>query len=70
MRLDSADRPQWMARGLATPSYRDVVQNATLDAIARSGDSRYTATVDSLRGASARASLTLAVLAIRGDSAR
>jgi aminopeptidase N len=68
IRLDSASRAQWVARGLATPSYRDVIRNAALDAVARYGDGTYIGSVDSLRGESPRAAMTLAVLAVRGDS--
>ena len=69
IRVDTANRAQWIARGLATKSYRDAIQSSTLDMIGRLGDPRYTATVDSLRGANALAANTLAVLAVRGDSA-
>ena len=68
IRLDPANRASLIARGLATESYRDVICNEALDAIARLGDPAYTATVDSLRGVSPRAANTLAVLAVRGDS--
>ena len=50
-------------------SYRDAIQNTTLNMFARLGDRSYTASVDSLRGANALAANTLAVLAVRGDSA-
>ena len=69
IRLDPANRPSLIARGLATDSYRDVVRNAALDAIARLGDPAYTATLDTLRGVSPRVAGTLAILAVRGDSA-
>ncbi len=69
IRLDPANRASLIARGLATDSYRDVVRNAALDAVAQLGDPAYTASVDSLRGVSPRAANTLAVLAVRGDSA-
>jgi hypothetical protein len=46
-----------------------VIRNAALDAIARVGDPAYTASLDTLRGMSPRVANTLAVLAIRGDSA-
>ncbi|HEV7704014.1 MAG TPA: M1 family aminopeptidase [Gemmatimonadaceae bacterium] len=69
IRGDTAHRAQWIARGLATKSYRDVIQSSTLNLIARLGDASYTATVDSLRGENALAANTLAVLAVRGDSA-
>ncbi len=69
IRLDPANRRSLIARGLATDSYRDVIRNAALDAIARLGDPAYTARVDSLRGVSPRVASTLAVLAVRGDSA-
>ena len=35
---DSANRAAWVARGFAASSYRDVVRNAALDAVARAGD--------------------------------
>ena len=68
VRLDSAGRDAWVARGLRTPSYRDIIQNATLDAIARVGGNTYVAAVDSLRGGNGRVATTLAILAIRGDT--
>jgi aminopeptidase N len=69
IRLDPANRASLIARGLATDSYRDVVRTAALDAVAQLGDPAYIASVDSMRGASPRAANTLAVLAVRGDSA-
>jgi hypothetical protein len=68
IRLDGANRARWVAQGFGMESYRDVVRNAALDAVARVGDRAYTASVDSLRGVTPRAANTLAVLAIRGDS--
>jgi aminopeptidase N len=68
IRADSAHRTSWIARGLASESYRDVIRSATLNVVARLGDPAYTASVDSLRGVSALAANTLAVLALRGDS--
>ena len=65
---DSADRASWIARGLGASSYRDVVRNAALDALARVGDASYIARIDSLRGESARASNTLAIMSVRGDT--
>ena len=53
IREDTAHRAQWIAQGLVTKSYRDVIQSATLNMIARVGDASYTAVVDSLRGANA-----------------
>ena len=69
IRADTARRKEWIARGLSTKSYRDVIQSSTLNTVARLGDGTYTATVDSLRGENALAANTLAVLAVRGDSA-
>jgi hypothetical protein len=66
--LDSAGRSQWVARALAAPSYRDVIRNSALNAIARVGGATYVAAVDSLRGATATSANTLAILAVRGDS--
>jgi aminopeptidase N len=65
---DTANRASWVARGLAASSYRDVVRNAALDAVARLGDPTYTAMVDSLRGETPNAANTLAFLSARGDS--
>ena len=65
---DTANRASWVARGLAASSYRDVVRNAALDALARLGDPTYTAMVDSLRGETPNAANTLAFLSARGDS--
>ena len=69
IRLDTANRAAWVARGLATESYRDVIRSAALNMVARLGNPAYTASVDSLRGVSALAANALAVLAVRGDSA-
>ena len=66
---DSANRASWVARGFGAPSYRDIVRNTALDVVARLGDRAYTAMVDSLRGETPSAANTLAVLAVRGDSA-
>jgi aminopeptidase N len=66
--LDSAGRSQWVARGLAAPSYRDVIRKAALNAIARVGGATYVAAVDSLRGETATSANTLAILAVRGES--
>ena len=65
---DTANRDAWVARGLAASSYRDVVRSAALDAVARVGDPTYTAAVDSLRGETASAANTLAILSARGDT--
>jgi aminopeptidase N len=65
---DSANRASWVARGFAASSYRDVVRNAALDAVARVGDGAYTAAVDSLRGETPNAANTLAILSARGDA--
>jgi aminopeptidase N len=69
IRLDTANRTSWIARGLSTKSYRDEIQNTTLNMMARLGDPSYVAIADSLRGENALAANTLAVLAVRGDSA-
>jgi len=69
IRVDTANRASWIARGLTMKSYRDAIQSTTLNMIARLGGPSYTASVDSLRGANALAANTLAVLAVRGDSA-
>ncbi|MDQ2768824.1 MAG: HEAT repeat domain-containing protein, partial [Gemmatimonadota bacterium] len=69
IRVDTANRAQWIARGLGIESYRDVIRSATLNVVARLGDPAYVASVDSLRGVSALAANTLAVLSARGDSA-
>jgi len=66
---DTANRSAWVARGLAASSYRDVVRSSALDAVARAGDSTYTAAVDSLRGETASAANTLAILSVRGNGA-
>ena len=49
-------------------SYRDVVRNAALDAVARAGDPAYIGSVDSLRGVTSHAANTLAVLSARGSA--
>ena len=66
---DSANRAAWVARGFGASSYRDMVRNAALDAVARLGDGAYTAAVDSLRGETPNAANTLAILSARGDAA-
>jgi aminopeptidase N len=68
IRLDTANRASWVARGFGMESYRDVVRNAALDAVARAGDPAYTASVDSLRGVTPHAANTLAVFSARGDA--
>jgi aminopeptidase N len=69
IRLDGANRASWVVRGFGMESYRDIIRNAALDAVARLGDPAYTASVDSLRGVTPRAANTLAVLSARGDTA-
>ena len=68
IRLDAENRASWVARGFAMESYRDIVRNAALDAVARAGDAAYTGSVDSLRGVTSHAANTLAVLSARGSA--
>ncbi|MEP7066843.1 MAG: M1 family aminopeptidase [Gemmatimonadota bacterium] len=68
IRQDPANRASWVARGFGMESYRDIVRNAALDAVARLGDTAFTASVDSLRGVTARAANTLAVLSAQGGA--
>jgi len=56
-----------IVRALAMPSYRDEVQNAALFAIARSNDTSFVGTVDSLVPMSQTAPQVLGVLAGRGS---
>ncbi|HEX6535342.1 MAG TPA: M1 family aminopeptidase [Gemmatimonadaceae bacterium] len=69
-RMDSAGRHAFLVSALDVPSYRDVVQNATLAAIARYGDTAFVGTLETKLGTQLRVAVTLGALASRGsDSA-
>jgi aminopeptidase N len=69
--LGATDFPNLRAAivaGLRTPSYRDAIQHGALSAIARSGDTTFLATVDSLVPTSDAAPYILAALANKGST--
>ena len=69
--LASADAPhlrEVIVSGLGTPSYRDEIQQGALGAIARSGDTTFLVTVDSLVPTSQIAPFVLAALANKGSA--
>ena len=68
-RLDSAGRSAVLAAGLSTPSYLDVIQNAALAGIARTGDTTLIPRVTALLGSTPRAAMTLATLASHDNPA-
>jgi aminopeptidase N len=69
--LAAADAPNLrtaIIAGLRTPSYRGAIQNGALGAIARSGDTTFLTTVDSLVPTSQAAPYALAALANNGST--
>ena len=68
-RLDTAGRSAALAAGLTTPSYLDVIQNAALAGIARTGDTTLIPRVTALLGTTPRAAMTLATLASHNNPA-
>jgi aminopeptidase N len=67
-RIDSVgSRPQVLA-GLSTPSYRDVIQNASIVAAARAPDSTLIDGLEKILGDQEQASIVLARLASEGDT--
>ncbi|MFI5230053.1 MAG: M1 family aminopeptidase [Gemmatimonadales bacterium] len=68
MRIDSAGRQALIATGLATPSYRDAIQNAALVGIARSNDTSYIDAVQAIVGDQQLPSRVLGALASRGNA--
>ena len=67
IRLDSVGRAASIREGLATPSYRDVIQNASLRWIARNNDTAYIGDVQKLVGDNPLATQVLGALAGRGS---
>jgi HEAT repeat protein len=67
-RLDTAGRHALLAQGLATPSYRDAIQNAALVAIVRSNDTTFIADIQRLVGDQQLPSRVLGALAARGSA--
>jgi hypothetical protein len=68
VQLDTAGARDLVRAALATPSYRDAIQNAALTAIALRDDTTFLGTVDSLVGASRNALYLLAGLGVRGSA--
>jgi HEAT repeat protein len=67
-RIDSVgSRPQVLA-GLSTPSYRDVIQNAAIVAVARAPDSTLIDGLEKILGDQERPAVVLATLASQGDT--
>jgi hypothetical protein len=67
VRLDSAGRRALIGEGLRTPSYRDVIQDAALVAIAQTNDTSFVADLERIVGEQPLVARILAVLASRGD---
>ncbi|MDB4873912.1 MAG: hypothetical protein JWM41_358 [Gemmatimonadetes bacterium] len=66
-RLDAAGRRDVEREGLTTPSYRDVIQNAALTAIARTNDTSMIADVQRVVGDQSLPARILGVFAARGN---
>lgn len=69
VRADSTGRAALIRRGIATPSYRDAIQNAALNAIVTTTDTTMLAEVDALTAEGPNAIFALAGLARRGSAA-
>ncbi|HXY31291.1 MAG TPA: M1 family aminopeptidase [Gemmatimonadaceae bacterium] len=67
-KIDSAGRTAVLTRALSTPSYRDVIQSAALDQIARLGDSAFVPQLEGLIAGHPRVALTLGALAAHGSA--
>jgi aminopeptidase N len=67
-RLDSAGSREVVLAGLATPSYRGVIQNAAIAAAVQSPDSAMIDGLEKILGQHRRAALALATLARNGDT--
>jgi aminopeptidase N len=67
-RLDSAGSKEVVLAGLATRSYRDVIQNAAIAAAVQSPDSAMIDGLEKILGQHRRAALALATLARDGDT--
>ena len=68
VRLDPTGSRDAVARGIETPSYRDVIQNAAIVAAMQRPDSGLVAALERVAGAQDLPSVALAVLAARGDA--
>jgi len=68
VQLDTGTARDLLRAALATPSYRDAIQDAALQAIAIRGDTAFLGAVDSLVGPSRNALYVLAALGARGSS--
>ncbi|HMA43530.1 MAG TPA: hypothetical protein VKO86_05915, partial [Gemmatimonadales bacterium] len=66
--LDSAGRREVIARGLATPSYRDAIVNGALGAVVQANDTSFIPQVDSAVGNAIEPSFVLAILGSRGNA--
>jgi hypothetical protein len=66
-RIDPANRATLIAKGLSTPSYQDVIQEAALRAAAASNDTALIPTLDSLSRDNRGAMLALASFARQGN---
>jgi len=68
-RIDSAGSLEVVRAGLTTPSYRNVIQTAAIDAAAQVADSAVVDGLEKVLGEQELAAVTLATLARRGDNA-
>ena len=68
VRLDSAGAREAILSGLHTPSYRDVIQQAAIEAAGQTADSAVVAGLEKILGEQRLAALTLAAMARRGDT--
>ncbi|MDQ3222587.1 MAG: HEAT repeat domain-containing protein, partial [Gemmatimonadota bacterium] len=66
--MDSVGSRPHVLAGLGTPSYRDVIQNAAIAAVARAPDSTLIGGLEKIMGQQQLPSLVLATLASRGDT--
>lgn len=66
--LDTSGRHEVIARGLATPSYRDAIANGALGAIIQVNDTGFIGQVDSAVGNAIEPSFVLAILGARGSA--
>lgn len=68
VRIDPADRANLIVKGLTTPSYQDVIQDAALTGAAAANDTTLIPTLDSLARDNQGAMLALASFARRGNA--
>jgi aminopeptidase N len=69
VRMGAPDAGSVVLQGLQTPSYRDVIRHAAIVAVMQAPDAGLVAAVERLAGEDELATLALATLAARGDSA-